>query len=213
MKNLSLILIILLACVTLFAVTKPVSNKNPKANIVKPEVVQEGGEIIQAPMTVDKNAAKEVDKNKIKESNEKEQEGKPYDKQFVLWDTYFISDKEWKDNKELIVFPAKMVNPPDPNNKMQADFVRFTNEEKFASTNWYKTKIADKKELEKGMRVILFGIFDDTGIYRSPQSEEEALKGPWFITTIVDISGIEEGIVTLSNDFKASINHIRIVTQ
>lgn len=70
--------------------------------------------------------------------------------------------------------------------------------------------MALKDELKIGLQVIVPELIGGNGLYRAPDTKEEARNGAWFVAKITDVPDMYKGYVTVSGGYKVAFDALRV---
>jgi hypothetical protein len=131
------------------------------------------------------------------------------DDHYIQPDDYFIGDKPLGTYTWVRVNIGKMVTPPNPQTKGEAEFFRVRDGNKIWTKYFWTTRIATQDDLKLGVHVIMLDRRDGD-IFRPPKSKEER-NSDWFMAKITDLSDLYRGYVTASGGYKISPNALRVI--
>lgn len=141
----------------------------------------------------------------------KKQDTPGIDNHFVQSDDYFILQDPLEGNAWVYSTIAKMTVSPSLSTDNQAQFFRIMDGESLWTRHWVKTRLATKADLAIGKKVVFLDITDHQGLYRSPESNQEARSSYWLHSRIVDTSELFKGYVMVGDGLKVREKAIRIV--
>lgn len=133
------------------------------------------------------------------------------DDHFINSDHYFIT-KEKLTQGWIYVSIATMKTPATAQTKNEAEFLTVKDGEEIWTKYYYKTRIAKKEEIKRGLEVISFDMSSDD-LYRAPENKDEAMENNWFMGKITDVSDMYKGYVTVSGGYKVKLDNIRIAVK
>jgi hypothetical protein len=133
------------------------------------------------------------------------------DDHYIDSDHYFIT-KEKLTQGWIYVTLATLKTPATVQTKNEAEFLTVRDGEEVWTKLYYKTRIADKSELKRGLEVILCEIGDGE-VYRAPANKDEALQSGWFMSKITDVSDMFKGYVSVAGGYKIKLDNIRVVVK
>jgi hypothetical protein len=133
------------------------------------------------------------------------------DDHFINADHYFITKEKFTQGW-IYVTLATLKTEATPQTKNEAEFITVRDGEEIWTKFYYKTRIADKNEIKRGLEVIICEVNEDD-IYRAPQDKDEAFQNNWFMAKITDISDVFKGYVTVSGGYKVKVDNLRVVVK
>ncbi|MCX8122985.1 MAG: hypothetical protein N3F66_02325 [Spirochaetes bacterium] len=131
------------------------------------------------------------------------------DAHFIQDDDYFISKQPYKQGW-IYVELAKMVQPPKPETKNEAQFMTVREGQEWWTKYFWKTKVATVAECKVGTVVICFNDNIKDDVYHAPEDKDNARYGSWFMARITDMSDLYKGYLTVSGGYKIDKENIRI---
>jgi hypothetical protein len=217
MKKTALLLAILLAVCAAAALEIILNDgRQYKGDILSSQenrlIIQDDGIVIQIPSDRIKSVL-DNGQDVTGEMLKKAAMGQGTDIHYIEEDDFFVSEVPLEKNPYMPVKTAKMINPPTRESKMQAQFILTSDGSQLWTKDYYTTKVANVEGLKPEMEVICFEGKSDTGIFTAPLNEDEKRNGTWFMARIADMSSIGEGYIILSNDYKVSLDNIRVITK
>jgi hypothetical protein len=133
------------------------------------------------------------------------------DDHYITSDHYFITKEKFTQGW-IYVTLATLKTEATPQTKNEAEFITVRDGEEIWTKFYYKTRIADKTEIKRGLEVIACEVSDDE-IYRAPQDKDEAFQNNWFMAKVTDVSDLFKGYVTVSGGYKIKIDNLRVVVK
>ena len=133
------------------------------------------------------------------------------DDHFINSDHYFITKDKFTQGW-IYVTLATLKTEATPQTKNEAEFITVRDGEEIWTKFYYKTRIAEKNEIKRGLEVIISETTDDE-IYRAPQDKDEALQNNWFMAKVTDISDVFKGYVTVSGGYKVKVDNLRVIVK
>lgn len=130
---------------------------------------------------------------------------------FLQGDDYFIQEHSLGNQAWMYVNLAKIVSPPSSATKGEGEFMKVVDGQNLWTGNYWRTRIAGKSELKLGMHVIAFNDNHRNDAYQAPDKKETARGGAWFYAKITDMSDVYKGYVTVSGNYKVSLNNLRVI--
>lgn len=132
------------------------------------------------------------------------------DAHYIQPDDYFISKEDLGSHTYIYVYLSKMVTAPSSNSKDEGEFMKVGDGQNQWTSHIWQSRIASKNELKLGMHIIIFEHNSVKGVYQAPKKKDSARSGSWFYAKITDMSDMYKGFVTVSGNYKAGLNNIRI---
>ena len=133
------------------------------------------------------------------------------DDHYINSDHYFIT-KQKLTQGWIYVTLATLKTAATPQTKNEAEFITVSDGEEIWTKYYYKTRIADQKEIKIGLEVIACEIGDGE-VYRMPENKDEALQSGWFMAKVTDVSDLFKGYVTVSGGYKIKLDNMRVVVK
>lgn len=133
------------------------------------------------------------------------------DEHYIQWDDYFVQSHGLEGRAWIWVKLAKAVNQPSSATKYEGEFMEVKSGQNLWTKHHWRTRIAARSELRIGMHAIMFNDNQRGGIYSAPRSKENARGGSWFYARITDMSDLYKNYVTVSGNYKVSVNNIRLI--
>ena len=133
------------------------------------------------------------------------------DDHYINSDHYFIT-KQKLTQGWIYVTLATLKTAATPQTKNEAEFITVRDGEEIWTRYYYKTRIADQKEIKIGLEVIACEIGDGE-VYRMPENKDEALQSGWFMAKVTDVSDLFKGYVTVSGGYKIKLDNMRVVVK
>ncbi|MBM4403566.1 MAG: LPP20 family lipoprotein [Candidatus Cloacimonetes bacterium] len=139
---------------------------------------------------------------------------RPYfDSHYVQSDDFFVFDVPLGSNEYIYVHLAKLQTPPSAATNNQAEFFLVMSGDRQWKDHWVRTRKAQTEDLRIGAEIIVFDQTDNSGVYRSPISNQEARSHNWYMTRITDLSDMYKGYVLGSGGLKIGLTCIRIIVR
>lgn len=135
------------------------------------------------------------------------------DAHFIQPNDYFYMEEAWGDQDWVYVKLGKLVTPPTPETKNQAEFMNAGSGKKEWAKWWAVTRIATPADLVLGKEVIMIDMMGDSDVYVKPTSTQEARNTSWFMARITDTSELFKGYVLVSGGYKIDKNSMRVVVK
>ena len=132
------------------------------------------------------------------------------DSHYIQGDDYFIQKNGLEGHTWIYVNLAKMVTAPGSNTRGEAEFMKVRDAKQLWTAHYWQTRIASQSELRLGLPVIIFEGNHRNSIYSAPQSKERARGSSWFMAKITDMSDMYKGYVTVSGNYKVSLDNMRV---
>lgn len=133
------------------------------------------------------------------------------DDHYINSDHYFIT-KQKLTQGWIYVTLATLKTAATPQTKNEAEFITVRDGEEIWTRYYYKTRIAEQKEIKIGLEVIACEIGDGE-VYRMPENKDEALQSGWFMAKVTDVSDLFKGYVTVSGGYKIKLDNMRVVVK
>ncbi len=135
------------------------------------------------------------------------------DAQYIQPTDYFYMEEPFGDTEWERVTLGKLVTPPSPETKDQAQFMNAYSGVKEWAKWWALTRIASSAELKLGQEVIFFDTYGDDSTLRAPESTQDARSGNWGISRITDMSEMFKGYVMIGGGYKVSVKNLRVIVR
>lgn len=135
------------------------------------------------------------------------------DRHYIQPDDYFFREDVWPGSTWEIVELGKLITPPTPETKNQAQFMSVKTGAPVWAKWWVKTRIATRADLQLGKEVICFDSNSYDDVYLAPENTEMARTDTWFIARITDTSELFRGYVLVSGGYKVSEKNLRVILQ
>ncbi len=135
------------------------------------------------------------------------------DAHYIQPTDYFYMEEPFGDTEWERVTLGKLVTPPSPETKDQAQFMNAYSGVKEWAKWWAITRIATPSELKLGMEVVFFDAYDDDSTLRAPESTQDARSGSWGISRITDMSEMFKGYVMIGGGYKVSVKNLRVIVR
>jgi small nuclear ribonucleoprotein (snRNP)-like protein len=132
------------------------------------------------------------------------------DAHFLGADDYFISEQPLSNQPTLAVKLGKCVGAAYPAAGTASDFILLQDGEVVTTSNWFRTTLAQPKEIRKGDYIIYFAALQD-GFYRAPLNEDETMSGEWRLAKVTDVSFAGNGFITVAGENDVATDNIRII--
>ncbi len=126
-------------------------------------------------------------------------------------DDYFVLDAPLGSSEYIYVFLAKFQTAASSASSNQAEFFLIMSGDKQWKNHWVKTRKAQAEDLKIGREIIVFDVTDANGVYRAPESNQEARSSYWIMTRITDMSDLYKGYVLGSGGLRIGVNSIRVM--
>jgi len=133
------------------------------------------------------------------------------DSHFIQPDDYFIQRHGLEGHTWIWVELAKMVNAPSGSTKGEAEFMKVRDGKNYWTRHYWQTRIASQNELRLGLVVIAFNDHRRHDVYGAPEKKDRARGGSWFMAKITDTSDLYKGYVTVSGNYKVSLQNLRVI--
>lgn len=133
------------------------------------------------------------------------------DNHFIQGDDYFIQRHGLEGHTWIYVELAKMVTNPGAHTKGEAEFMKVRDGKNYWTGHYWQTRIVSQSELRLGLPVIIFEGNHRNSIYSAPKSKDNARGHSWFMAKITDMSDTYKGYVTVSGNYKVSLDNMRVV--
>lgn len=133
------------------------------------------------------------------------------DSHFIQPDDYFIQRHGLEGHTWIWVELAKMVNAPSGNTKGEGEFMKVRDGKNYWTSHYWQTRIASQNELRLGLVVIAFNDHRRNDVYGAPEKKDRARGGSWFMAKITDTSDLYKGYVTVSGNYKVSLQNLRVI--
>lgn len=135
------------------------------------------------------------------------------DAHFIQPTDYFYADEPWGDEDWIYVKLGKLVTPPTPETKNQAQFMNSASAKNEWAKWWATTRIATRADLTLGKEVIMFDMAGGEDMYVPPTNTQEARNYRWFLGRITDTSELFKGYVMVSGGYKISEKNLRVIVK
>lgn len=135
------------------------------------------------------------------------------DGHFIQGDDYFIQHHGLEGHTWIWVELAKMVNAPSGNTKGEAEFMKVRDGKNYWTSHYWQTRVAYQSELRLGLPVIAFNDHRRNDVYGAPETKSGARGGNWFMAKITDTSDLYKGYVTVSGNYKVSLQNLRVIVR
>lgn len=132
------------------------------------------------------------------------------DDHFIQPDDFFISEEGMGSHAWIHVRLAKMVTPPTPKTKAQAEFFRIHDGKNVWTKYYWRTRMATEQDIKLGATVIMIDGRSEDGVYLPPEDKEEARGHAWFMAKITDVSDLYRNYVTVSGNYKVDVKSLRV---
>ncbi len=126
-------------------------------------------------------------------------------------DDYFVFDAPLGSSEYIYVFLAKLQTAASSAAKNQAEFLLVPSGDKQWKFHWVKTREAQAEDPKIGTEIIVFDETDANGVYRAPESNQEARSSCWIMTRITDASDLYKGFILGSGGLRISPNSVRVI--
>lgn len=133
------------------------------------------------------------------------------DSHFIQGDDYFIQRHGLENRTWIWVELSKMVTAPTSNTKGEAEFMKIKDGKNYWTSHYWQTRIASQGELRLGLQVIAFNDHRRNDVYGAPEKKDRARGGSWFMAKITDMSDMYKGYVTVSGNYKVSLQNLRVI--
>ena len=135
------------------------------------------------------------------------------DSHFIQADDFFIQRNGLEGHTWIYVELAKMVSAPGSHTKGEAEFMKVRDGRNYWTSHYWQTRIASQSELRLGLPVIIFEGNHRNSIYSAPERKDRARGTSWFMARITDLSDMYKGYVTVSGNYKVSLNNMRVIAR
>lgn len=135
------------------------------------------------------------------------------DNHFIQGDDYFIQRHGLEGHTWIWVELAKMVNAPSGSTKGEAEFMKVRDGKNYWTSHYWQTRIASQNDLRLGLHVIAFNDHRRNDVYGAPEKKDRARGGSWFMAKITDTSDLYKGYVTVSGNYKVSLQNLRVIVR
>ena len=95
--------------------------------------------------------------------------------------------------------------------KGEAEFMKVRDGKNYWTRHYWQTRIASQNELRLGLVVIAFNDHRRHDVYGAPEKKDRARGGSWFMAKITDTSDLYKGYVTVSGNYKVSLQNLRVI--
>jgi len=131
------------------------------------------------------------------------------DEQYVATEDFFISTEPFKNQDWIGISLAKQLQAPTKETKNEGQFLRTSDGKTLWTKYFWKTTPVAAESLKLGDPVVMADLQDENGLYRAPETRDEAVTSAWFMAKVTDLSDLYKDVVMVSGGYKIRKDALR----